>query len=103
MDKDGDDETRADGQRGEDLGEGRTNGRFDFWDSSDRIAPEERQEVSRRKSSEKSVKRMKTKIDDVLGPGNVSPGQRWRQAEQFAARLVGLFLLWNTQPGIQGH
>jgi hypothetical protein len=39
----------------------------------------------------------------IGGPVYGDGGYRWRDHDDwFAARLVGLFLLWNTQPGTSG-
>ena len=48
--------------------------------------------------SKKSVQRLKTKVGNLLVPGNNEP---WvRHAEQITARLVELLLLWNAAIGL---
>src|SRR3954449_8578310 len=105
VDQGGDDEARANAQRGENLGEGRPNGalRLPRIHVRSALLPKERQPVPGRKSIEEECQACEDE-------GERYPGARQHAAmagcvqptEQPAARLVGLFLLWNTGPSIQG-
>ena len=90
MDAGGVDEARADAQQGENLGEGCSNERFDFLGYT--VGPHCYQRNGHRylgaSPSEKSVKRVKLKVNEVLVPSNVQP---WPEV---CGRLNGLLRGW---------
>src|SRR4029077_7375531 len=94
----------AEAQRGENLGEGCSNGalRLPRIHVRPPLLPTERQPVPGSKSI-----REKCQACEAEGRRGVGARQyeamagSTRSAEQTTARLVGLFLLWITWPGIQ--
>ena len=88
VDEGGDDEAGADAQRGENLGEGRPAGKLRFpWLYAGTAPFSERWPlVSGRGPSKKSVLRIKTKVSELLTPGNKGA---WPEVQVRLNRLLG--------------
>ena len=88
VDEGGDDETRADAQRGENLGEGRPAESFDFlgYTLGPRHLPKGGRWYLGASPSKKSVQRIKTKIGELLTPGNKGA---WPEVRTRLNRLLG--------------
>jgi RNA-directed DNA polymerase len=103
VDKGGDDEARADTQRGEDLGEGRTDGalRLPRIHLRTALLPKERETIPGRKSIGEECQACQDEGQRRAGARqHAAMGGGAHPTEQPAARLVGLLLLRNTRQGI---
>ena len=103
MDEGGDDEARADTQRGKTSLKNARQERFDFLGYS--FGPHRYKGNGKwylgASPSKKSVQRLKTKVGNLLVPGNNDPWPEVRDTlNRSSARLVELLLLWDASVGL---